>query len=192
MRVRLSNQRERTTMARIEDTAIAVTPNDSMQSLAGSRVRSLPQQRFAIRVAGILAVVAGDLVLIVAATLTAAFIRFQSISHETTDDLLLVISTNLFVGSSRARLLSAGYAAACVPLGWQSAAGACNRRRSSSRNCVCVAGRRNLFALGNWSSADHRVRLSDFWSFALQNAARSSVRSNRSTDPDPRASNQRG
>lgn len=78
-------------MARVEDTAIAVTPDDSMQSLAGSRARSLPQQRFAIRVAAILAAVAGDLVLIVAATLTAAFIRFQSISHETTEDLLLVI-----------------------------------------------------------------------------------------------------
>src|SRR4051794_18382274 len=78
-------------MARVEDTVTAVSPGDSMQSLARSRVRSLPQQRFAIRVTAILAAVTSDILLIVAATLTAAFIRFQSISHEHTDDLLLVV-----------------------------------------------------------------------------------------------------
>ena len=86
-------------MAHVEDTAIAVTRADAMESLAGSRIRSLPQQRFAIRVAAILAVVASDVVLIVAATLTAAFIRFQNISHETTNDLLFVVVPTFLLAS---------------------------------------------------------------------------------------------
>jgi polysaccharide biosynthesis protein PslA len=78
-------------MARVEDTLIAVPPDDSMQSLARLPTGSLPQQRFAIRVTTVLAVVASDLLLIVAATLTASFIRFQSVTHETTGDLLIVV-----------------------------------------------------------------------------------------------------
>jgi len=78
-------------MARLEDTAIPVPPDAAMQSVVRIGLGSLPQQRFAIRVAAIATAVVSDLLLIVAATLTAAFIRFQSISHATTNDLLVVI-----------------------------------------------------------------------------------------------------
>jgi exopolysaccharide biosynthesis polyprenyl glycosylphosphotransferase len=51
---------------------------------------ALPQYRYAIRVTAILVAIVGDILLIAAAALTAAFIRFQSFSQATTSDLLLV------------------------------------------------------------------------------------------------------
>ena len=52
---------------------------------------TLPQYRYAIRVTVKLIALLGDTLLIGAAALTAAFIRFQSLSEANTNDLLLVI-----------------------------------------------------------------------------------------------------
>jgi polysaccharide biosynthesis protein PslA len=78
-------------MARIEDSTIPFRPGAAVQPPARTYNGPLPQQRFVIRTAAILAAVIGDVLLIVAATLTATLIRFQSVSHATTDDLLVVI-----------------------------------------------------------------------------------------------------
>jgi len=86
-----SHQARAHAMTRVEDTAISLRPDDAMQSLAKIRSGPLPQQRFVIRVTAIAAAVVSDLLLIAAATLTAAFIRFESFSHATTNDLLIVI-----------------------------------------------------------------------------------------------------
>ena len=58
---------------------------------ASKKRATLPHYRYAIRVLVILVAVVGDILLIGAAALTAAFIRFQSLSGATTSDLLLVI-----------------------------------------------------------------------------------------------------
>jgi len=55
------------------------------------KITALPKYRFAVRVAAVVLAIVGDTLLIVAAALTAAIIRFQSISDATTNDLLLVI-----------------------------------------------------------------------------------------------------
>jgi len=77
-------------MARVEDTLIAGTDAE-IQPAVRLPVGSLPQQRFVFRIAAITGAVIGDVLLIVVATLTAALIRFQSVWHATTNDLLFVI-----------------------------------------------------------------------------------------------------
>jgi polysaccharide biosynthesis protein PslA len=52
---------------------------------------ALPKYRYAIRVAAVVIAVLGDILLIAAAALTAAFVRFESLSDANTIDLLLVI-----------------------------------------------------------------------------------------------------
>jgi len=52
---------------------------------------ALPKYRYAIRVTAVLIAVLGDILLIGAAALTAALVRFDSLSHATTNDLLLII-----------------------------------------------------------------------------------------------------
>src|ERR1019366_2413723 len=52
---------------------------------------ALPKYRYAIRVTAVLIAVLGDILLIGAAALTAALVRFQSLSNATTNDLLLII-----------------------------------------------------------------------------------------------------
>jgi exopolysaccharide biosynthesis polyprenyl glycosylphosphotransferase len=61
--------------------------------LSQGRLKSirLPQYRYAIRTTAILVAVVGDVLLIGAAALTAAFVRFQSVGETTPNDLLLVI-----------------------------------------------------------------------------------------------------
>ena len=52
---------------------------------------ALPKYRYAVRIAAVLVAVLGDILLIGAAALTAAFVRFESLSDANTIDLLLVI-----------------------------------------------------------------------------------------------------
>ena len=59
-------------------------------SLPKKRI-ALPQYRYMIRTTAILVAVVGDILIIVAAALTAAFIRFLSLSDATPNDLLFVI-----------------------------------------------------------------------------------------------------
>lgn len=64
---------------------------------------ALPKHRYAIRVTAVLTAVLGDILLIVAAALTAAFIRFQSFSTNT--NALLLVSAHFLAGGARFKLL---------------------------------------------------------------------------------------
>jgi polysaccharide biosynthesis protein PslA len=65
--------------------------SDHVVPLSSGKFTALPKYRFAIRVTAVVFAIAGDALLIAAAALTAAIIRFQSVSETTTNDLLLVI-----------------------------------------------------------------------------------------------------
>ena len=71
--------------------SIPIISDDSVASSSRKKRTALPQYRYAIRTTAVLIAIVGDILLIGAAALTAAFIRFQSISEATTNDLLLVI-----------------------------------------------------------------------------------------------------
>src|SRR5262249_22900034 len=58
---------------------------------ASKKRATLPAYRYVIRVIAVLVAIVGDVLLIGAAALTAAFMRFQSLSEATTSELLLVI-----------------------------------------------------------------------------------------------------
>ena len=65
--------------------------SDHTVASSSKKYTALPQYRYAIRVAVILIALVGDILLISAAALTAAFMRFQSVSQTSHNDLLLVI-----------------------------------------------------------------------------------------------------
>ena len=58
---------------------------------SSGKFTALPKYRYAVRVIAVLLAIVGDSLLIAAAALTAAIIRFQSVSEATTNDLLLII-----------------------------------------------------------------------------------------------------
>jgi len=65
--------------------------SDHTVASSSKKYTAFPQYRYAIRVAVILIALVGDILLISAAALTAAFMRFQSVSQTRHNDLLLVI-----------------------------------------------------------------------------------------------------
>ena len=65
--------------------------SDHTVALGSKKHVTLPQYRYAIRVTVKLIALVADTLLIGAAALTAAFIRFHSLSEANTNDLLLVI-----------------------------------------------------------------------------------------------------
>ena len=65
--------------------------SDYVVPSSSAKIIVLPKHRFAVRVTAVVLTIVGDILLIVAAALTAAIIRFQSFSDTTTNDLLLVI-----------------------------------------------------------------------------------------------------
>ena len=66
---------------------------------ASKKHAALPQYRHAIRVIAVLITIVGDTLLIAAAALTAALIRFQNISDATTQDLVLIILPVFFLAA---------------------------------------------------------------------------------------------
>ena len=58
---------------------------------SSKKYTALPQYRYVVRAAAILIAVVGDILIIIAAALTAAFIRFLSFSDATPNDLLFII-----------------------------------------------------------------------------------------------------
>ena len=71
--------------------SIAISQDDAVGSPSANKQTPLPQYRFAIRTAAVLIAIICDVLLVGAAALTAAYIRFDSPFAAVTNELLLVI-----------------------------------------------------------------------------------------------------
>jgi lipopolysaccharide/colanic/teichoic acid biosynthesis glycosyltransferase len=71
--------------------SIPISPDDAVGSPSAKKPTALPQYRYAIRTAAVLIAIVADILLIGAAALTAAFIRFENPFEAVTNQLLLII-----------------------------------------------------------------------------------------------------
>jgi hypothetical protein len=122
----------------------AVTPSSNKHA-------ALPKYRYAIRVTLVLAALFGDILLIGAAALTAAFLRFGSLSTNT-DDLLL-ITVPVFLLAAFALDCYRTNTLTLASFSRTNTARTRNRRRTWVRDGIRFESRNGLFTFRNRSHA---------------------------------------